>query len=74
MARCPDPCGKLRYASETDAQLACVLAAMNGKPSLVWYSSKACRCWHLTTPGNHLRGKGGRRGAWVRQFAAGADD
>ncbi|MFI5473153.1 hypothetical protein ACIA6D_23300 [Streptomyces cacaoi] len=69
MARCPAPCGKWRYGSETTAQLACIQAALRGKPDLTWYRSKPCRAWHLTNPGDHGRGNGGIRGRWVRSFA-----
>ncbi|MEU5593057.1 hypothetical protein [Streptomyces sp. NPDC020298] len=68
MARCPQPCGKHRYGSEAVAQLACVQAAMRGKPHLIWYRARACQCWHLSNPSRHERGKGGKRGQWVRQF------
>lgn len=68
--RCPKPCGKRRYDTETVAQLACIQAAMRGKPNRVWYRAGDCRCWHIT----HRRasGRGGRRGQWVHGFTTGA--
>jgi hypothetical protein len=68
MADCPPPCGKTRYGSEHVAQLACIQAAMRGKPDLIWYRSPPCRCWHLSNPSRHKSGRGGRRGQWVHGF------
>lgn len=70
MARCPQPCGKRRYGTQAVAQLACVQAAMRGKPDFIWYRSPACRCWHLFNPSRRRSGKGGKRGQWVHTFAA----
>jgi hypothetical protein len=65
MARCPEPCGKTRYANQHTAQLACIRAAMRDQPR-TWYWSRACRSWHLTC--RSTSGKGGRRGQWIAGF------
>lgn len=60
-------CGKVRYTSETTAQLACVKVALSGDASLSWYYSQACGCWHLTSTAN--KGNTGKRVKWVEGFS-----
>lgn len=71
MARCPEPCGKVRFAVEHTAQLACIQAAMDGRPNLTWYWADDCHYWHLTTTTGGRRKW--RRGQWIRGFAPDQD-
>lgn len=65
--RCGEPCGKVIYAAETTAQLACVKAALTGDSGLTWYYSQDCGAWHLTNASK--RGHTGQRVQWVRGFS-----
>lgn len=69
--RCPEPCGKVIYSTETTAQLMCIKTALAGDPSLTWYREPRCGKWHVTNNTKH--GRTGKRHKKMESFCGGTE-